>query len=84
MIGGVPNKTLQELRRTYKKTFFLITGYDGDKVSAHDLNGAFDIKGLGGLVCVSRAITLPQGEGKLSDRIKAATENVARDLKLCF
>ncbi|MBQ7118695.1 MAG: orotidine-5'-phosphate decarboxylase [Oscillospiraceae bacterium] len=84
MIGGVSNKILQELRRTYKKTFFLLTGYDGNKVSAHDLNGAFDIRGLGGLVCVSRAITMPPGDGELSERIKLATEEMSKDLKLCF
>lgn len=84
MIGGVSNKTLQELRRTYKKMFFLLTGYDGDKVSAHDLNGAFDIRGLGGLVLVSRRITTPLGEGDLSERIKLAAQEVSRDLKLCF
>lgn len=84
MIGGIPNKTLQELRRTYKKMFFLLTGYDGDKVSAHDLNGAFDIRGLGGLVMVSRRITTPLGEGELSEHIKLAAEEVSKDLKLCF
>ncbi len=84
MIGGVSNKVLQELRRTYKKTFFLLTGYNGDKVSAHDLNGAFDLRGLGGLVCVSRLITQPEGEGELSEKILNAVKNVSKDLQLCF
>lgn len=84
MMGGVPNKVLQELRRTYKKMFFLLTGYDGDKVCAHDINGAFDLKGLGGIVCVSRKITQPEGEGPLAERIAAATKKVAEDLRLCF
>ncbi len=84
MIGGVSNKTLQELRRTYKKLFFLLTGYNREKVSAHDLNGAFDIRGLGGLVLVSRSVTAPHGEGELSERIRVAAENVSKDLRLCF
>ncbi len=84
MIGGVTNATLREMRRNYKKTFFFLTGYDGKKTQAHDLNGAFDMKGLGGLVCVTDLITVPDGEGELSERIRSAAEEVARDLKLCF
>lgn len=84
MIGGVSNAVLREMRRNYKKTFFYLTGYDGVKTQAHDINGAFDMKGLGGLVCVADPITLPAGEGELSERIKNAAEEVARDLKLCF
>ncbi|MBQ8003608.1 MAG: orotidine-5'-phosphate decarboxylase [Oscillospiraceae bacterium] len=84
MLGGVENRTLAELRRVYKKTLLLLTGYDGKKVSAHDLNGAFDMRGLGGLVYVTRAITLPSGDGALSEKVKAAAETVCRDLRLCF
>lgn len=84
MIGGVSNATLREMRRNYKKTFFCLTGYDGNKTQAHDLNGAFDMKGLGGLVCVGDIITVPEGEGELSERIKKAAEDISRDLKLCF
>ena len=84
MLGGIDNKTLSELRRTYKKMLFLLTGYDGEKVSAHDLTGAFDMRGLGGLVYVTRPITAPSGVGDFAERVKAATEVVCRDLRLCF
>lgn len=84
MLGGVDNKTLSELRRTYKKTLFLLTGYNGEKVSAHDLTGAFDMRGLGGLVYVTRPITAPSGDGDFAGRVKAAAEEVCRDLRLCF
>ena len=84
MLGGVDNKTIAELRRTYKKMLFLLTGYDGEKVSAPDLTGAFDMRGLGGLVYVTRPITAPSGEGDFGERVKAAAEKVCRDLRLCF
>lgn len=84
MLGGVDNKTLSELRRTHKKTLFMLTGYDGEKISAHDLTGAFDMRGLGGLVYVTRPITTPSGEGDFTDKVKAAAEEVCRDLRLCF
>lgn len=84
MLGGLSNNTLREFRRVYKKNLFLLTGYDGKKTSAHDLNGAFDMRGLGGLVYVTRPITLPEGEGEFSACVKAAAEEVCRDLKLCF
>ena len=83
-LGGVPNATLSELRRTYKKMPFLITGYDGEKTAARDISGAFDIKGLGGLVYVSRVITEPEGKGAYSERIRAAAETLSRELKICF
>lgn len=84
MLGGVDNKMLAELRRTYKKMLFLLTGYDGKKVSAHDLTGAFDMRGLGGLVYVTRPITVPSGAGNFAERVTAAAEKVCRDLRLCF
>ncbi|MBQ2840216.1 MAG: orotidine-5'-phosphate decarboxylase [Oscillospiraceae bacterium] len=84
MIGGIPNSTLREMRRTYKKSLFLITGYDGEKTTAHDINGAFDMRGLGGLVYVTRTITLPGDEGDFCENVKLAAENVCRDLRLCF
>lgn len=84
MLGGVDNKTLSELRRTHKKTLFLLTGYDGEKISAHDLTGAFDMRGLGGLVYVTRPITAPSGEGDFNEKVKASAEEVCRDLRLCF
>ncbi len=84
MLGGVDNKTLAELRRTYKKMLFLLTGYDGKKVSAHDLTGAFDMRGLGGLIYVTRPITVPSGEGDFAERARTAAEEVCRDLRLCF
>ena len=84
MLGGGDNKTLAELRRTYKKMLFLLTGYDGEKVSAHDFTGAFDMRGLGGLVYVTRPITAPSGEGDFAEKVKAAAEEVCRDLRLCF
>lgn len=84
MIGGVSNKTLHELRHTYKKTFFMLTGYNGETISAHDLTGAFDTRGLGGIVLVSRPITNPDAEGDFAEKIRTAAEKVARDLKLCF
>lgn len=83
-LGGISNATLAELRRTYKKMPFLITGYDGEKVASRDIGGAFDLKGLGGLVYVSRIITEPEGEGAYSERIHAAAEKLARELKICF
>jgi orotidine-5'-phosphate decarboxylase len=82
--GGLSNSSLSEIRRTYKKTLMLITGYDGEKVEAHDLNGAFDLRGLGGLVSVGRVITLAKGEGAYSERIRKKAEEVVRDLKVCF
>ena len=84
IIGGVPNSVLAELRRIYKKTLIMITGYDGDKTRAHDINGAFDMRGLGGLVYVSRTVTLPKGDGAYSERIRKAAEEVIKDLKICF
>lgn len=84
MLGGVDNKTLAELRRTYKKMLFLLTGYNGEKVSAHDLTGAFDMRGLGGLVYVTRPITAPSGTGDFTECVKVAAEEVCRDLRLCF
>lgn len=84
ILGGLPNSVLREFRRTYKKTMFILTGYDGKKTTAHDLNGAFDMRGLGGLVYVTRPITLPAGDGDFSVRVRNAAEEVVRDLKLCF
>lgn len=84
IIGGVPNSVLAELRRTYKKMLFLITGYDGDKTRGHDINGAFDMRGLGGLVYVTREITLAKGSGAYSERIRNAAEEVVKDLRVCF
>lgn len=84
VLGGLPNSVLREFRRTYKKTVFILTGYDGKKTTAHDLNGAFDMRGLGGLVYVTRPITLPEGDGVFSERVRNAAEDIARDLKLCF
>lgn len=84
MLGGIDNKTLAEFRRTYKKMLFLLTGYDGEKVSAHDLTGAFDMRGLGGLVYVTRPITEPKGMGDFAENVKTAAEKVCRDLRLCF
>ncbi len=84
MLGGVGNQTLRDLRRIHKKTLVLLTGYDGEKTSAHDLNGAFDMRGLGGLVYVTRAITEPRGDGDFCAQVKAAAETVCRDLRLCF
>lgn len=83
-LGGVPNATLSELRRTYKKMPFFITGYDGEKIAARDISGAFDMKGLGGLVCVSRILTEPEGEGAYSERVRACALTLARELKICF
>ncbi len=84
MVGGVANSTLAELRRIHKNMLLLITGYDGKKTTAHDINGAFDMRGLGGLVYVTRAITEPEGEGAYSERIREAAEKVIRDLRVCF
>lgn len=83
-LGGVSNATLSELRRMYKKMPFIITGYDGDKVAARDISGAFDMKGLGGLVYVSRVLTEPEGDGAYSERVRASAEKLARELKICF
>ncbi len=83
-LGGVSNATFSELRRMYKKMPFLVTGYDGGKVAARDISGAFDMKGLGGLVYVSRVITEPEGEGAYSERVRTAAEKLARELKICF
>ena len=84
MIGGVSNSVLRELRRTCKKTMFLLTGYDGKKTSGHDLGGAFDMRGLGGLVYVTRPITLAEGDGEVAVRTSMAAQEVSRDLRLCF
>ena len=83
-VGGVKNTVLSELRRTYKKTPMLITGYDGEKTAARDINGAFDIRGLGGLVYVTRAITEPCGDDAYSEKVRRAAEETVRELKLCF
>ena len=83
-LGGVSNATYSELRRMYKKMPFLVTGYDGKKVAARDISGAFDMKGLGGLVYVSRILTEPEGEGAYSERLHVAAEKIARELKICF
>ncbi len=84
MCGGVQNPVLSELRRVYKKLPMIITGYDGKKVSARDINGAFDLRGLGGLVYVTRVITEAGGEGAYSERVRRAAEETVRELKLCF
>ncbi len=84
MVGGVANSTLSELRRVHKNMLLLVTGYDGEKTAAHDINGAFDMRGLGGLVYVTRTITEPEGEGAYSERMRSSAEKVIRDLKLCF
>ncbi len=84
MLGGVSNSVLRELRRTCKKTMFLLTGYDGKKTSAHDFGGAFDMRGLGGLVYVTRPITLAEGDSELNIRVSMAAQEVCRDLRLCF
>jgi len=83
-LGGVANATLSEMRRTYKKLPILVTGYDGEKTAARDISGAFDMKGLGGLVYVSRIITEPEGEGAYTERVRASAEKTARELKICF
>ena len=83
-VGGLPNSTLSELRRVHKNTLLLVTGYDGRKTAAHDINGAFDLRGLGGLAYVTRAITEAEGAGAYSERIRISAENVIRDLRLCF
>lgn len=83
-LGGIPNATFSELRRMYKKMPFLVTGYDGEKVASRDISGAFDMKGLGGFVYVSRTLTEPEGEGAYSERLHAAAEKLARELKICF
>ena len=82
--NGVKNTVLSDLRITYKKTPMLITGYDGVKTAARDINGAFDLRGLGGLVYVTRAITEPEGDGAYSERVRRAAEETVRELKLCF
>lgn len=83
-LGGISNATFAELRRMYKKMPFMITGYDGEKIAARDISGAFDMKGLGGLVYVSRVLTEPDGEGAYSERLHTAAEKLARELKICF
>ncbi len=84
MLGGLANTQITELRRAYKKLPFILTGYDGNGVTASDINGAFDMKGLGGLVFLGREITLPQGDGEFSSRIASVAEKIKRDLALCF
>lgn len=84
MVGGVPNGVLSDIRRAHKKTMMMITGYDGVRTRAHDINGAFDMRGLGGLVYVSRAISEPDGRGAYSERVRKAAEETVHDLKVCF
>ncbi len=83
-LGGLPNSTLGELRRAYKDVLFLVTGYDGYETEAHDINAAFDMRGLGALCSVGRVITAPSGDGAYSERLRKRAEEVIRDLKLCF
>ncbi len=89
MLGGLENEQLREMRRVYKKMPFLVTGYDGKRVTARNLHGAFDMRGLGGIVYVTRAITLPEGVGEsksdgIGAAVRSAAERVRDDLKLCF
>lgn len=83
-LGGLPNSTLGELRRAHKDVLFIVTGYDGERVEAHDINAAFDMRGLGALCSVGRAITEPSGDGAYSEHLRKRAEAVIRDLKLCF
>ncbi len=84
MLGGLTNAQITELRRAYKKLPFVLTGYNGKDVTASDINGAFDMKGLGGLVLIGREVTLAEGDGEFAARIASAAEKIKRDLSLCF
>ncbi len=84
MLGGLEHEQFRELRRIYKRMLFLLTGYDGKRVTARDFRGAFDLRGLGGIVYVGRYITLAEGENDISASIRRAAEKVRDDLKLCF
>ena len=56
VVGATYPEQLSELRKTLAKTFFLVPGYGAQGGGVKDILGAFDEKGLGGIINSSRAI----------------------------
>ncbi len=56
VVGATYPEQLTELRKKLPTVFFLIPGYGAQGGTAKDIGGAFDEKGLGGIVNSSRGI----------------------------
>ena len=71
-VGAVAGATYPEqivkLRKALPHTFFLIPGYGAQGAGAADIAGAFDEKGLGGIVNSSRGIMCAYQKQKCDER----------------
>ena len=56
VVGATYPAQLSELRKSLKKTFFLVPGYGTQGAGAADIVGAFDKDGIGAVINSSRAI----------------------------
>lgn len=80
VVGATYPEQLTELREKLPHTFFLVPGYGAQGGGAKDVAGAFDKKGLGGIVNSSRAVlTAWKKTGKDgSDFVEAARQEAIR------
>ena len=68
VVGATYPEQLKTLRKALPHTFFLIPGYGAQGAGAADIAGAFDEKGLGGIVNSSRGIMCAYQKQKCDER----------------
>lgn len=68
VVGATYPEELTNLRKQLPDTFFLIPGYGAQGGSANDIAGAFNEKGLGGIVNSSRGIMCAYKKENCSER----------------
>ena len=68
VVGATYPAQLDELRKTLKKTFFLVPGYGAQGGGAADVVGAFDENGLGAIINSSRAVMYAYKKAGMDER----------------
>ena len=90
VVGATWPQELSELRQRMPSAPLLVPGYGSQGGTAADVAGAFDSKGLGGLINSSRAINFAYRNGEFADQfgeanwreaVAAATEKMIADLR---
>ncbi len=90
VVGATWPQELSALRQRMPSAPLLVPGYGSQGGTAADVAGAFDSKGLGGLINSSRAINFAYrngefanqfGEANWRDAVAAATEKMIADLR---
>ncbi|MEG1719189.1 MAG: orotidine-5'-phosphate decarboxylase, partial [Clostridia bacterium] len=80
VVGATYPAQLTELRNEFPNIFFLVPGYGAQGGGANDIAGAFNDKGLGGIVNSSRAVMCAYKKGNYlpEEFAKAARDEVIR------